>query len=41
MLEKRNFQITLVGKSKGTDIEVNKSPDKSIQYKGEEYIVQM
>jgi alpha-D-xyloside xylohydrolase len=41
MLEKRNFQITLVGKSKGTDIEVNKSPDKSIQYKGEEYIVQI
>jgi len=28
MLEKRSFQITLVGKSKGTDIEVIKSPDK-------------
>ena len=41
MLEKRSFQITLVGKSKGTDIEVIKSPDKSILYNGEEYIVQM
>jgi alpha-D-xyloside xylohydrolase len=41
MLEKKSFQITLVGKSKGTDIEVTKSPDKSIQYNGEECIVQM
>ena len=41
MLEIRSFQITLVGISKGTDIEVIKSPDKSILYNGEEYIVQM
>jgi hypothetical protein len=41
MLEKKSFQITLVRKAKGTDIEVNKSPDKSIQYNGEECIVQM
>jgi alpha-D-xyloside xylohydrolase len=41
MLEKRSFQITLVGKSKGTDIAVIKSPDKSILYNGEENIVQM
>jgi len=34
MLEKKSFQITLVRKSKGTDIEVTRSPDKSIQYNG-------
>jgi alpha-D-xyloside xylohydrolase len=41
MLEKKSFQITLVRKSKGTDIEVTRSPDKSIQYNGEECIVQL
>ncbi|MGC1392390.1 MAG: TIM-barrel domain-containing protein [Bacteroidales bacterium] len=41
MIVKRSFQITLVGKSKGTDIEINKTPDKTLQYKGEEYVVQM
>jgi len=40
MVDKRLFQITLVDKSKGTNIEINKSPDKTVPYKGEECIVQ-
>jgi len=41
MLEKRSFQITVVGKSKGTGIEISKTPDKTIQYTGEETVVQL
>jgi len=41
MIEKRSFQITVVGKSKGTGLEINKTPDKSIQYTGEEQVVQL
>jgi len=41
MIEKRSFQITVVGKSKGTGLEINKTPDKVIQYNGEEQVVQM
>jgi alpha-D-xyloside xylohydrolase len=40
MLEKRNFQIVLVGKDKGNGIELTERPNKVIQYYGEEQIVQ-
>jgi alpha-D-xyloside xylohydrolase len=40
MLEKRNFQIVLVGKDKGNGIELTEKPNKVIQYYGEEQIAQ-
>lgn len=40
MLANRNFEITLVGKSLGTGVEINKTPDKVIRYNGEEQVVQ-
>jgi hypothetical protein len=40
MLEKRNFQIVLVGKDKGNGIELTEKPNKFIQYYGEEQIAQ-
>ena len=41
MIEKRSFQITIVGKSKGTDIEICKTPDKTLEYDGEECMVHL
>lgn len=41
MVERRSFQITIIGKSKGTGIEINKSPDKTVQYTGEEQVIQL
>jgi alpha-D-xyloside xylohydrolase len=40
MLEKRIFQIVLVGKDKGSGIEISKRLDKVIQYQGTKKIVQ-
>jgi alpha-D-xyloside xylohydrolase len=40
MLEKRNFQIVLVGKDKGNGIEISKESDKVIQYQGIKKVIQ-
>jgi len=40
MIENRNFQIVLVGKDKGSGLEISKKPDKIIQYQGVKKIVQ-
>jgi alpha-D-xyloside xylohydrolase len=40
ILDKRNFQIVLVGKDKGNGIELTEKPNKVIQYYGEKQIVQ-
>src|SRR5665648_295189 len=41
MLDKRSFKIIVVGKSKGTGIELTGTPDKTVQYDGNEQVVQM
>jgi alpha-D-xyloside xylohydrolase len=40
MLEKRNFQVVLVGKDKGSGIEISKRLDKVIQYQGIKKVIQ-
>lgn len=41
MLAKRNFQITIIGKSKGNGVDIINSPDKTIQYTGEEQVIKL
>jgi alpha-D-xyloside xylohydrolase len=41
MLNERKFHIIIVGKSKGNGVELTESPDKVIQYKGQEVIIQL
>jgi alpha-D-xyloside xylohydrolase len=41
MLEKRNFQVVLVGKTNGTGIELAGKPDKLIQYQGDEQVIKL
>jgi alpha-D-xyloside xylohydrolase len=41
MLKQRNLHIIVVGKSKGNGVELTASPDKIIQYNGQEVTVQL
>lgn len=41
MLKERTFRIIVVGKSKGNGVELTASPDKVIQYNGQEVSVQL
>ncbi len=38
---KRNFKIIVVGKSKGTGIELTGTPDKTVQYDGKELVIKL
>ncbi|MDD4921750.1 MAG: glycoside hydrolase family 31 protein [Bacteroidales bacterium] len=41
MLQQRTLQIVLVGKNKGTGVDITAKPDKTVLYKGKEITIQL
>jgi hypothetical protein len=41
MLKARTFHVVIVGKGRGTGVEVTDKPDKVISYRGEQEIVSL